>query len=73
MARNFGHPRAVEKARLRTSESHNPLRLRDFANETDLKTHVPSYSSAKSQMLTDSLLVWAETQNNLGKLSASML
>ena len=57
MARNLGHACAVEKARLRNGESHNSLRLRDFTEKTDLKTRLPSYSSAKSQMFTDSLLV----------------
>ena len=55
MARNLGHARAG-KARLRKNESHNSLRLRDLTKKTDLKICLPSYSSAKSQMFTGSLL-----------------
>ena len=57
MARNLGHALAVKKARLRKGESHNSLQFRDFTEKKDLKTRLPSYSRAKSQMLTDSLLV----------------
>ena len=53
MAKNLRHARAVEKARLRKSESHNSSRLRDFTEKTDLTSRLPPYFSAKSQMFTD--------------------
>ena len=45
MARNLGHARAVDEARLSKSESHNASRLRDFTKKTDLKSRLPPFSS----------------------------
>ena len=62
MARNLGHARVVEKARLRKvkteGESHNSLQLWNFTEKTDLNTRLHSYSSAMSQIFTDIPFVW---------------
>ena len=73
MARNLGHARAVEWARVSKSESRNSSRLRDLTEKIDLKSQLPPYSIAKSQMFTDSYLVRPETQNIPRTLSASTL